>query len=85
MPTLTMHFSRKTGLIKKTKYRAKVAELGFQEAVEEAIFEEYTEVDGLMTVTRFTSYRNGKKFVEAKPHNVTFPDSIDDSEFKRPE
>ena len=84
MPTLTIHFSRKTGLIKRTKYVAKVVELGYEEAVEEAIFQEYTEIDGFMSVTKFVSYRDGNKFIEANPHNVSFPDTIDESEFQKP-
>ncbi|HIF01005.1 MAG TPA: hypothetical protein EYG03_09690 [Planctomycetes bacterium] len=84
MPTLTIHFGRKTGLIKKTKYVAKVAELGYQEAVEEAIFQQYTEFDGVMSVTKFTSLRDGKKFIEANFSDLKFPDTIDESEFKKP-
>lgn len=85
MPELTMYFSRKTGLLKKTKYVTKVAELGFQEAEEESIYREYKDVDGVMSVTKLTSFRDGKKFVEANLHDITFPASIDDSEFKKPE
>ena len=85
MPTLTLHFSPKTGLIRKWKYVAKVAELGFQEAVEESIVNEYKEFDGVMCVTKFTSFRDGKKFIEANFHDVTFPETIDDSEFTKPE
>jgi hypothetical protein len=85
MPTITMHFSKKTGLIKKTKYKAKVAELGFEEVTEEAVYEAYEEFDGFKSPTKIIIYRDGKKFVESHPLKVSYPDKLDESEFKKPE
>jgi hypothetical protein len=85
MPAITMQFSKKTGLIKKTKYKAKIAELGFQEVTEEAVFHEYKEFDGFKSSTKITMYRDGKKFVESSPQKVSYPDQLDESEFEKPE
>jgi len=85
MPTITMHFSKKSGLIKKTSYVTRASELGFQEAREDNIYHEYKDFDGVQTVTKMTMYRDGKKYLESTPKKVTYPDSIDDSEFKKPE
>ena len=85
MPTLTMWFSNKTGLMKKTKYKTRPAELGFQEVDDETIFHEFGEFEGIKSPTKMTIYRAGKKFVESKPKNVTFPATVDDGEFKKPE
>ena len=85
MPTITMQFSKKTGLIKKTKYKTKVAELGFKEVTEEAVYYEYKEFDGFKNPTKIIMYRDGKKFVESYPQKVSYPDKLDESEFKKPE
>ena len=85
MPTITIQFSKKTGLIKKTKYKAKVAELGFQEVTEEAVYYEYKDFDGFKSPTKLIMYRDGKKFVESHPQKVSYPDKLDESEFKKPE
>ena len=67
-PTLRMHFSPKTGLIRKWKY---VAEFSFQEAVEEFIVDKYKDFGVVMSVTKLTSFRNGKKFIS--PEEVLSP------------
>ncbi|MHC4404848.1 MAG: hypothetical protein ACYTG0_34805 [Planctomycetota bacterium] len=85
MPTITVHFGKKTGLIKKMKHVNKAAELDFKEVVEEAIFDEYKEFDGFKSATKITFFRDGKKYVESKPQKVTYPATIDESEFKKPE
>ena len=84
MPTITIQFSKKTGLIKKTKYKAKIAELGFQEVTEEAVYHEYKEFDGFKSPTKMIMYRDGKKFVESHPQKVSYPKKLDDSEFEKP-
>lgn len=85
MPTVTMHFSRKTGLIKKTKYKTKAQELGFKEVTDETIYHEYKKFEGFLSASKMTMFRDGKKFVESNPKKVSFPDKIDDGEFKKPE
>ncbi|MBP90029.1 MAG: hypothetical protein CMJ64_25530 [Planctomycetaceae bacterium] len=84
MPTVTMYFSPKSGLPKKMSYVTRLPETDFQEAREDTIFHEYKEFDGFMSVTKMTIFRDGKKYVESNPQNVTYPESIDDSEFKKP-
>ncbi|MBT4866825.1 MAG: hypothetical protein HON53_17105 [Planctomycetaceae bacterium] len=85
MPTVTMHFSKKTGLMKKVKHLMKAQELGFKEVTDETIFHEYKKFDGVLHPSKMTIFRDGKKFVESNPKNVTFPKQLDESEFKRPE
>ena len=85
MPTITMHFSKKSGLIKKIRYLVKAPELGFKEATDETIFHTYKEFDGVQQPSKMTIFRDGKKFVESTPQEVTFPKELDESEFKRPE
>lgn len=85
MPTVTIHFSKKTGLIKKTKYLTKAQELGFKEVTDETIFHEYKKFDGVQSASKMTIFRDGKKFVESNPKSVTYPKQIDESEFKKPE
>ncbi|MBC8351636.1 MAG: hypothetical protein H8E66_06585 [Planctomycetes bacterium] len=85
MPTLTMWFSNKTGLIKKTKYKTRPAELEFQAVDDETIFHEYGKFEGIKSPIKMTIYRAGKKFVESNPQKVTYPATVDDKEFKKPE
>ncbi|HIM30832.1 MAG TPA: hypothetical protein EYG57_14965 [Planctomycetes bacterium] len=80
-----MHFSNEKGLIKKTKFKSKDAEQGFNEVTEETVFLEYNEFDGFKSPTKIIMHRDGKLLVESFPQKVTFPDKLDESEFKRPE
>jgi len=85
MPTVTLFFSRKSGLIKKSRFKTKSAEEGFKEVTDETVYHKYKEFDGVQNAVKFTIFRDGRKFVESQPKNVTYPDSIDDKEFKKPE
>ena len=85
MPTVTMLFDKKTGLIKKTSFVNKSQELGFQEVKEHTIFHEYKKFDGIMSPTKMTIYRDGEKYVESNPQKITYPKSLKDSEFKKPQ
>ncbi len=85
MPTCTIYFSQKTGLIKKTRTTTKAAELGYKEVQDETVYHEYKKLNGVLGCAKMTSYRDGKKFVESSPHTVSYPDKIDEKEFKKPE
>ncbi len=84
MPTLTMWFSNKTGLMKQAKHKVRSAELNFQEVEDTTIFHEYGEFEGIKSPTKMTIYRDGKKFVESNPSKVSYPATVDDSEFEKP-
>lgn len=85
MRKITMQFSGQSGLIKKTKSAKKAAELDFKEVNEEAVFHEYKEFDGFKSPTNITVFRDGRKFVESRRQKVTYPDTIDENEFEKPE
>lgn len=84
MPTVTLHFSRRTGLVRKMKHKTKAAETGFQEVVDESVFHEYRKFDGVPSVVKMTIMRDGKKFLESAPTNYSYPTTVDDSEFEKP-
>ena len=84
MPTATLYFD-KNGLIKKTSYRTRAPELGYQEVRYDSIFSDYKVIDGVQTAMKMTMFRDGKKYVESNVKKVTYPESIDESEFKKPE
>ncbi len=84
MPTVTLLFSKKTGLIKKTAFTNAVPELQFKEVKEEAVYHEYKKFDGFLSPTKITMFRDGKKFVESNPQKMSYPDKIDDKEFEKP-
>lgn len=85
MSTVTIHFSPKTGLIKKTSFMTRSAESNYEETREDVIIHEYKVFDGVQTPAKITIFHDGEKFVESNPQNVTYPDSIDEAEFKKPE
>jgi outer membrane lipoprotein-sorting protein len=85
MPTCTIHFSKKTGLVKKTKCTTKASELDYKEVTDETIFHEYKEVDGVLSVMKMSILRDGKKYVESNVSSVSYPETLDASEFKKPE
>ncbi len=84
MPTLTIMLSKKTGLIKKTIFVNAAPELGFKEVTEENVFHEYKKFEGFFSPTKMTMYRDGKKFVESNVKKASYPDKIDEIEFKKP-
>lgn len=84
MPTVTIYFSPKTGLIKKTKYKIKVAELSYKEVTEETVFHEYKTFDGILDPVSMTMLRDGKKFLTSTPTRISHPKTLDASEFSKP-
>ena len=83
-PEVTIYFSKKTGLPRKTSYTVKAEEQGFKEVVEDVIYGEYKEEDGFKTPRTVTINRDGKKYVESKVLEIEHPESIDESEFAKP-
>jgi hypothetical protein len=85
MPTVTLFFSRKSGLIKKSRYKTRSAEEGFKEVTDETVYHKYKKFDGVQNPVSMTMNRDGKKFIESRPAKVSYPDSVDEKEFKKPE
>lgn len=85
MPTCTIYFSNKSGLIKKTITTTKDSEQGFKEVKDETVYHEYKEFDGFLSPIKMIIYRDGKKYVESNPYEVSYPKTIDDKEFMKPE
>lgn len=85
MPTITMYFDRSTGLIKKTIYKTRSPEDDFKQVTDATIYHKYKVSNGFKSPVHMTIYRDDKKFVESKPVKISYPDKIDDKEFKKPE
>ena len=83
-PDVTLYFSKKTGLLRKSSTTVKSSEQGFKEVVEENIFSEFDDQDGVKVAHKITILRDNKKYVESKLKSVKFPESIDASEFQKP-
>lgn len=84
MRQVTLFFSRKTGLLRKSSYVLKADELGGKEVVETAVYSEFKEVQGVQVPHKTLLHRDGKKFVESNLTKVEFPEEANDDLFKEP-
>ena len=55
-----------------------------QEVVQEHIYQDYQDVDGLKVAKKILTNHDGKKFLEAEITEVTFPKKLDKKEFEEP-
>lgn len=82
--TVTLLFSRKTGFLRKSEYIVFSDELK-KEVVEEVIYSEYRDVDGLKVAHKVALNRDGKKFVESETQEIRFEKEADPNWFAKPE
>lgn len=82
--TVTLLFSRKTGLLRKSEYIVHSDELD-KEVVEESIYSDYRDVDNLKVAHKLTINRDGKKFVVSETQEIRLEKEADDSWFAKPE
>jgi hypothetical protein len=79
----TLYFSRKTGLLVKSK-RAIVHPLTGKEIDGEVVFGEYKDVGGVQYPHRVTSHGGQKKLIELEITKIEFLKSLDDRLFDKP-
>jgi hypothetical protein len=77
-----LYFDKASGLLVKREH--KVVDDSGKEVLQEVIFDQYEDVDGVKHYKKIAAYRAGKKFVEGKVTSVSFPDKMDDKEFDKP-
>ena len=82
--SVTLMFSRKTGLLRKSECIVYSDELS-KEVVEESIYSEYRNVEGLKVAHKIAINRDGKKFVVSETQEIRLEKEADPSWFAKPE
>lgn len=82
--TVTLLFSRKTGLLRKSECIVYSDELS-KEVVEEIIYSDYRDVEGLKVAHKVAINRDGKKFVVSETQEIRLEKEADPSWFAKPE
>lgn len=79
--TVTLLFSRDSGLLKKSVTVVVDDQTG-KEVVEESVYSDFRELDGGKFAYRVTISRDGKKYVESETTKLELPEKLDDALFK---
>lgn len=78
-----LYFDKDSGLLVKREHRVLDPGSG-KEVVQEVVFGDYQEKDGLKHYKTITAFRDGKKFVEAKVTGIEFYTKLDEKTFAKP-
>lgn len=79
--TVTLLFSRESGLLKKSVTVVVDDQTG-KEVVEESVYSDFRELDGGKFAYRVSISRDGKKHVESETTKLELPEKLDDALFK---
>ncbi|MBI5760031.1 MAG: hypothetical protein HZA46_16060 [Planctomycetales bacterium] len=83
-PTVTLLFDKENGLLLKSSTIVRSPENNNKEVVEETIYSEFKEVEGIPSATKVLINRDGKKFVETEYSEYKLLEKLDDSVFGKP-
>jgi hypothetical protein len=78
-----LYFDKTTGLLVKREHRVLDPASG-KEVLQEVVFGDYQEKDGLKHYKKIVLYRDGKKVLEGKVTEIEFFDKLDDKAFAKP-
>jgi hypothetical protein len=78
-----LYFEKETGLLAKREHKVLDPATG-KEVVQEVVFADYQEKDGLKHYKSITLYRDGKKLIEAKVTGIEFLKKLDAKVFAKP-
>lgn len=78
-----LYFNATSGLLAKREHRLLDPSSG-KEALQEVIFSDYQEKDGLKHYQKLVAFRDGKKLLEAKVTEIEFFDKLDAKVFAKP-
>jgi hypothetical protein len=80
---VTLYFDRTTGLLVKRAHAVLDPATG-KEVVQEVVFADYADKNGVKHYKTLTAYRAGKKVIDAKVTEVEFLDKVDPKLFAKP-
>ncbi|MFT5326549.1 MAG: hypothetical protein ACI8P0_004425 [Planctomycetaceae bacterium] len=82
--SVTLLFSRKSGLLRKSEYIVHSDELD-KEVVEESLYSDYRDVENLKVAHKLVINRDGKKFVVSETQKISLKKEAGPSWFAKPE
>jgi hypothetical protein len=83
-PEVTLYFDKDNGLLVKAEYQVKDEFQGWKETLEEVVYEDYKEVDGIKWFAKMKVLREGKVFIESKPTDAKLVEKLDPKLFEKP-
>jgi hypothetical protein len=78
-----LYFDKVSGLLVKREHRLLDSASG-KEVLQEVIYGDYEEKDGLKYYKKITAYRDGKQAMEGQMKEIEFCKKLDDKEFAKP-
>jgi len=81
---LNLYFDKESGLLVKTEQQVNSQEQQGQEVMQEIIFTEFEDVQGMKFPMKTVTRRNGKQFLKVTRTEVKRLEKLDDSLFTRP-
>jgi hypothetical protein len=81
---VNLFFDKQNGLLLKSETQRKDVQAGGRELLEEMLFGDYKEMDGMRRASKVTIKRDGKLYVEAEVFDFRQAEKLDDSVFAKP-
>jgi hypothetical protein len=81
---VNLFFDKEKSLLLKSETHGKDPMNGDKEFTTEKIYDDYKEVDGLMTAQKITIKHDGKDFADSEVTDVKLSEKLDDSVFAKP-
>ncbi|MHB1425232.1 MAG: hypothetical protein ACYC3I_18840 [Gemmataceae bacterium] len=81
---VNLFFDKESNLLLKMQTHLKDPMRGGEEVAAETLYNDYTDVDGIMTAHKFTIKYDGKVYNEGEIIEIKYSETLDDSVFERP-
>ena len=81
---ISLYFDKETNLLVKMETRIKDPLRGGEEIAAETLYNDYKNVDGVMTAHKVTIKWDGKVYIEDEVTEMKYSEKIDDSVFEKP-
>lgn len=81
---ISLYFDKETNLLVKMETRIKDPLRGGEEIAAETLYNDYKNVDGVMTAHKVTIKWDGKVYIEDEVTEMKYAEKIDDSVFEKP-
>jgi hypothetical protein len=83
-PDVKLYFAKDTGLLVKSEYRTKAAELQFKEVSQATYFSDYRDVDGAKVAHKRVIKRDDKLYIESEITELKVAEKLDAQLFAKP-
>jgi hypothetical protein len=81
---VSLYFDKKSGLLLKRENQIKDFQEGGAEKMQESIYDDYKDIDGIQHPMKLLIKRDGKNYVDAEVSDVKVLDKLDDKTFDKP-